>query len=170
MKLTAAQIFSTPGQIEENISKHLDVIRLAASKGADVLVFPELSLTGYEPELAQALAVQPADQRFDQFQLASDRYGMLIAVGAPTKGAIGTEISLLCFQPGLERTSYSSSSYTPTSYHSSPPVPSSLCSDTRIRCWRLPFATNHCRQIMRNKLQRQVLACTWQAWPNRKEA
>ncbi|NIK08937.1 putative amidohydrolase [Xanthomonas arboricola] len=107
MKLTAAQILSTPGQIEENISKHLDVIRLAASKGADVLVFPELSLTGYEPALAQALAVHPADQRFDPFQVASDRYGMLIAVGAPTKGAKGTEISMLCFQPGLERTSYS---------------------------------------------------------------
>lgn len=107
MKLTAAQILSTPGQIEENIGKHLDVIRLAASRGADVLVFPELSLTGYEPGLAQTLAVQPADQRFDQFQVASDRYGMLIAVGVPTKGAKGIEISMLCFQPGLERTSYS---------------------------------------------------------------
>ncbi|SYZ50751.1 Apolipoprotein N-acyltransferase [Xanthomonas arboricola pv. juglandis] len=107
MRLTAAQILSTPGRIEENIGKHLDVIRLAASKGADVLVFPELSLTGYEPALAQALAVHPTDQRFDQFQLASDRYGMLIAVGAPTKGAKGIEISMLCFQPGLPRTTYS---------------------------------------------------------------
>ncbi|MBB3834020.1 putative amidohydrolase [Xanthomonas arboricola] len=107
MKLAAAQILSTPGQIEENISKHLDVIRLAASKGADVLVFPELSLTGYEPGLAQALAVYPTDQRFDQFQVASDRYGMLIAVGVPKKGAKGIEISMLCFQPGLARTTYS---------------------------------------------------------------
>ncbi|QOY20097.1 carbon-nitrogen hydrolase family protein [Xanthomonas citri] len=107
MKLTAAQILSTPGQIEENIGKHLDVIRLAASKGADVLVFPELSLTGYEPGLAQALAVHPTDGRFDAFQVASDRHGMLIAVGVPTKGAKGTEISMLCFQPGLERTTYS---------------------------------------------------------------
>ncbi|WP_241239979.1 carbon-nitrogen hydrolase family protein [Xanthomonas sp. BRIP62418] len=107
MKLTAAQILSTPGQIEENISKHLDVIRLAASKGADVLVFPELSLTGYEPALAHALAVHPADQRFDPLQVASDQYGMLIAVGVPTKGAKGIEIGMICFQPGLERTSYS---------------------------------------------------------------
>jgi apolipoprotein N-acyltransferase len=30
-----------------------------------------------------------------------------IAVGAPTKGAKGTEISMITFQPGLERTSYS---------------------------------------------------------------
>jgi predicted amidohydrolase len=107
MKLTAAQILSTPGQIEENISKHLDVIRLAASRGADVLVFPELSLTGYELALAQALAVHPTDQRFDPLQVASDQYGMLIAVGVPTKGAKGMEISMLCFQPGLPRTTYS---------------------------------------------------------------
>ncbi|UUF00201.1 hypothetical protein NDY24_11365 [Xanthomonas hortorum pv. pelargonii] len=42
MKLTAAQILSTPGQIEENISKHLDVIQPGGEQGADVLVFPEL--------------------------------------------------------------------------------------------------------------------------------
>ncbi|CAD0299471.1 nitrilase-related carbon-nitrogen hydrolase [Xanthomonas hortorum] len=52
MKLIAAQISSIPGEIGKNISKHLDVIRLAASKDADVLIFPELSLTGYEPGLA----------------------------------------------------------------------------------------------------------------------
>ncbi|SON95769.1 MULTISPECIES: carbon-nitrogen hydrolase family protein [Xanthomonas] len=107
MRLTAAQILSTPGQIEENISKHLNVIRLPARKNADVLVFPELSLTGYEPALAQALAVHPIDGRFDAFQVASDRYGMLIAIGVPTKGAKGIEISMICFQPGLERTTYS---------------------------------------------------------------
>ncbi len=39
-----------------------------------------------------------------------------------------------------------SSSYTLTSYRSSPPVPSSLFSDTLISCWRLPFAMSHCRQ------------------------
>ncbi|MCC4616600.1 carbon-nitrogen hydrolase family protein [Xanthomonas campestris pv. asclepiadis] len=107
MKLVAAQILSAPGEIETNIGKHLDVIRLAAGKGADVVVFPELSLTGYEPGMAEALAVHPTDARLDAFQVLSDRHGMLIAVGAPTKGAKGTEIGMLCFQPGLERTAYS---------------------------------------------------------------
>ncbi|MDV2453151.1 carbon-nitrogen hydrolase family protein [Xanthomonas hortorum] len=107
MKLIAAQISSIPGEIEKNISKHLDVIRLAASEDADVLVFPELSLTGYEPGLAEALAVHPTDRRFNEFQVLSDRYGMLIAVGAPTKGTKGTEISMVCFQPGLARSTYS---------------------------------------------------------------
>lgn len=51
--------------------------------------------------------MHPIDRRFDDFQALSDRDGMLIAVGAPTKGTKGTEISMLCFQPRLERTSYS---------------------------------------------------------------
>ncbi|KAI2671508.1 carbon-nitrogen hydrolase family protein [Pseudomonas sp. TNT3] len=107
MKLIAAQIRSTPGDIEKNIARHLDVIHLAARQGANLLLFPELSVTGYEPRLAEALAVHPSDGRFDEFQVLSDRYGMLIAVGAPTKGLQGTEISMIAFQPGLERTAYS---------------------------------------------------------------
>jgi len=107
MKLIAAQIRSTPGDIEKNIARHLDVIHLAARQGANLLLFPELSVTGYEPRLAEALAVQPSDGRFDEFQVLCDRYGMLIAVGAPTKGLQGTEISMIAFQPGLERTAYS---------------------------------------------------------------
>lgn len=107
MKLIAAQILAVPGEVEKNIARHIDVIHLAASQGANLLLFPELSLTGYEPGLADVLAVHPSDSRFDEFQALSDRYGMLIAVGAPTKGTKGTEISMITFQSGLERTTYS---------------------------------------------------------------
>lgn len=107
MKLIAAQILPVPGEYEKNIARHIDVIHLAASQSANLVLFPELSLTGYEPRLAEVLAVHPSDSRFDEFQRLSDRYGMLIAVGAPTKGAKGTEISMISFQPGLERTCYS---------------------------------------------------------------
>lgn len=107
MKLIAAQILPVPGEYEKNISRHIDVIHLAASQSANLVLFPELSLTGYEPRLAEVLAVHPSDSRFDEFQRLSDRYGMLIALGAPTKGAKGTEISMISFQPGLERTCYS---------------------------------------------------------------
>ncbi|WP_223506461.1 carbon-nitrogen hydrolase family protein [Pseudomonas sp. GL-RE-29] len=107
MKLIAAQILPVPGEYEKNIAKHIDAIHLAARQGADLVLFPELSLTGYEPRLVEGLAVHPSDSRFDEFQRLSDRYGMLIAVGAPTKGSKGTEISMISFQPGLERMSYS---------------------------------------------------------------
>jgi predicted amidohydrolase len=107
MKLIAAQIRSTPGDIEKNIARHIDVIHLAARQGANLLLFPELSLTGYEPSLAQALAMHPGDCRLDKFQALSDQYGMFIAVGAPTKGSQGTEISMISFRPELERMAYS---------------------------------------------------------------
>lgn len=107
MKLVAAQIRPVPGEYEQNITRHIEIIHIAADQGATLVLFPELSLTGYEPRLAEALAVDPGDSRLDEFQTLSDQYGMLIAVGAPTKGPQGTEISLITFQPGRERTRYS---------------------------------------------------------------
>lgn len=107
MKLIAAQMLATPGNIEHNIARHEQIIHLAASHGADVLLFPELSVTGYEPQLAQALAMSPMDERLDGFQALSDRHGMLIAVGVPTRGQQGIEISMVTFQPGQVRSAYS---------------------------------------------------------------
>lgn len=107
MKLIAAQIRPVPGEYEKNIARHIEIIHVAAGKGATLVLFPELSLTGYEPELAEALAVDPGDSRFDDFQKLSDQHDILIAVGAPTRGSKGTEISMITFQPGRERASYS---------------------------------------------------------------
>jgi len=49
MKLTLAQaqINTRLGDIKTNLEKHLHYIREARQAGADLLVFPELSLTGY---------------------------------------------------------------------------------------------------------------------------
>lgn len=44
MKLIAAQIFLVAGDYEKNIAKHIDVIHLAASQGANLVLFLELSL------------------------------------------------------------------------------------------------------------------------------
>lgn len=107
MKLIAAQISSIPGDIEANIAKHVRVVHSAAGKGADVVVFPELSITGYDSRRAGALALLAGDNRFDVFQALSEQYGILIAIGAPLKGAAGTEIGMLVFQPGRARAAYS---------------------------------------------------------------
>lgn len=107
MKLIAAQISSTHGAIGQNLRKHLDVVERAAALGAELLVFPELSLSGYAPGLAREVAMAPGDPQLDVLQQASDRHAMLIAVGVPTQGREGIEISMLVFQPGLARTCYS---------------------------------------------------------------
>jgi len=52
--LAAAQICSRSRDMAANLQSHLELIRQAAQQGVQWLVFPELSLTGYElPNLAE---------------------------------------------------------------------------------------------------------------------
>ena len=57
LRVAAAQIDPTEADIAENLAKHIHYIELARERGVEVLVFPELSLTGYQvrsrtPDLA----------------------------------------------------------------------------------------------------------------------
>ncbi len=47
MNLALAQIATRLGNVEANLEKHLDFIQQAKAQKADLLLFPELSLTGY---------------------------------------------------------------------------------------------------------------------------
>ena len=47
IKVAVAQISSAPGFVEANVAHHLGAIAEARRDGADLLLFPELSLTGY---------------------------------------------------------------------------------------------------------------------------
>jgi predicted amidohydrolase len=76
--------------------------------GAQFIAFPELSLTGYEPRMAEELAIDLDDQRLLPFQLESDTHGVRIAVGVPTKAAeTKPRISLALFEPHRPRGVYS---------------------------------------------------------------
>ena len=107
MKICVAQTRPIIGDIQRNIEHHKNFIALVGSYGADTMIFPELSLTGYEPTLAEALATQPADKRFDDFQTISNTEQITIGVGIPTKTRTGICISLVLFQPHQARQTYS---------------------------------------------------------------
>ena len=107
MKICVAQSRPFKGDVLRNIETHLRLIEQAASAKVSHIIFPELSITGYEPGLAAELAMRSDDVRLDVFQTASDRYSMTIGVGVPTIGAAGILISMLVFQPGQERQAYS---------------------------------------------------------------
>lgn len=107
MKICAAQINSIPGNIQENIENHKKWINLAASFSADAVFFPELSLTGYEPNLAKKLAVNLDDKRLGVFQRISDSSHISIGIGAPTRHRNGICISMVIFQPKQKRRLYS---------------------------------------------------------------
>jgi len=74
---------------------------------ANAIFFPELSLTSYEPELAKKLATNQEDPRLDEFQTISNASNITIGLGIPTKGNSGIHISMILFQPGLPRQTYS---------------------------------------------------------------
>lgn len=60
MKVALAQINTKLGGVEENLQKHLILVDEACEKGADLLIFPELSLTGYVlQDLASTVAHRP---------------------------------------------------------------------------------------------------------------
>lgn len=107
MKICVAQTRPIKGDIQSNIHQHKKLIDLAVSNGADTIIFPELSLTGYEPELAKKLATHPEDSRLEDFQKISDAKQVTIGVGVPTRNHRGICISMVVFQPHQARQIYS---------------------------------------------------------------
>lgn len=107
MKVGIAQTRPITADIPRNIQQHKTQIAKAVSFGADILIFPELSLTGYEPTLAQILAVDPDDKKLAVFQQLSDTHRLIIGAGIPTRHGDDVCISMALFQPGKPRQLYS---------------------------------------------------------------
>jgi predicted amidohydrolase len=85
-KVAAAQVASIRGDIEANIAAHAAAIEAAAEHEVSVLIFPELSLTGYEPDLAAELAMSAVDSRLEPLRALARQHHMKVVVGAPLHG------------------------------------------------------------------------------------
>lgn len=107
MKICIAQSKSEKGNIQGNIENHLEFIERSIKLKADLIVFPELSITNYEPDLAKELATDLESNIFSPFQEISNKREITIGIGMPTKTTDGINISMLIFQPNKERTVYS---------------------------------------------------------------
>ena len=63
-KIALAQIDSVLGDVEKNVSHHLKFIKEAISKKAKLIVFPELSLSGYSiKDLVGEVAINLNDSK-----------------------------------------------------------------------------------------------------------
>lgn len=107
MKICVAQTKPVKGNIESNIDNHQSFIDLALSNEAEMIIFPELSITGYEPTLSKELATTVDDSRFDVFQKISDEQKIIIGIGVPTKADAGICITMVLFHPHRKRQWYS---------------------------------------------------------------
>ena len=97
MIIAAAQ--TNPGNqtIAENLEDHLRIIRRAANEGASLITFPEMSITGYQREKGQALAISEHDERLQPLRDAAVKHQMTIVAGAPVPTLEGLCISAFIF-------------------------------------------------------------------------
>ena len=106
MKIALAQTRPVKGDLLTNIGAHVHFIHQAAEQGADIIFFSELSLTGYEPQLAHVLATNQDNPHFDIFQEEADRYNISICAGVPIKAEKGIWIGMVIFSPNAARQTY----------------------------------------------------------------
>lgn len=78
-----AQTCSIKGGIVANVARHVALANEAARHGARLILFPELSLTGYEPALVAALALHADDAQLAPLRDAAMARNIAIVVGAP---------------------------------------------------------------------------------------
>lgn len=97
--IAAAQIAVSRGDLSGNLAAHTAAVVTAAAAGVSVLVFPELSLTGYEPDLAAALAFDPGDARLRELKELAVRHRVTFIAGAPVRTGGKPAIGALVFSP-----------------------------------------------------------------------
>lgn len=107
MKICLAQINPEIGNCSANIQNHIKWIEQAVDQQANLIIFPELSLTGYEPKFAKSLAMDPSDSQLKTFQILSDINDIVIAIGVPLKSERGITISMIFFHPYQPQQIYS---------------------------------------------------------------
>jgi NAD+ synthase (glutamine-hydrolysing) len=81
VKIALAQIATKLGDVSANLEKHLELIHQALATGAELIVFPELSLTGYclqdlVPNVAHKASVD--DSIFQQLLESSQKIDMVV--------------------------------------------------------------------------------------------
>ena len=100
LTVAAAQAVSARGDVKANLDQHCRLAELAADAGASVTVFPELSLTGYEPGIAAALAFSAEDERLKPLVDLADSRKVTLVVGAPVRLASGLHIGAFVIERG----------------------------------------------------------------------
>ncbi len=85
MRLALCQMNATVGDIAGNADRIREGVRGARGAGADLVLFPELALTGYPPEDLLLKEHFLADARTALLELAGEIHGVVAVVGFPER-------------------------------------------------------------------------------------
>jgi predicted amidohydrolase len=100
--IAVAQTCPVKGDVQANIEEHFRLAHLAAVEGAKVIVFPELSLTGYELTLGNELAFTEDDPRLSSLLNLAASQGTTLIIGAPVR--VGSLLHIGAFILSSDRT------------------------------------------------------------------
>ena len=103
MLLAAAQFKAVASGFSKNLEIHKKLVEAAATKSVRLVLFPELSLTGYELNLPKDLKFQCNDARLDSLQSLAIRHDIHLLVGVPCHSDGGIGIGQVLLRPNGQR-------------------------------------------------------------------
>ena len=106
MRIALAQFESRKGDIAYNLKRHIEYVKIAAREGADLIVFPELSLSGYEPTISAACSMDLFDERLSAIRSMARDNKICIALGLPLLSNSLPFIGMAFFQEDITVQSY----------------------------------------------------------------
>lgn len=94
MKIGLAQLNPVVGDIEGNIGKLESVVEEYSSRNVDLMIFPELFVTGYPPRdlLEKSWFIKKVEESVDDLKRISMKYpevGMIVGIPLPTGKQVG---------------------------------------------------------------------------------
>lgn len=85
--IAAAQSISVPGDLAANVERHCLLVEKAASAGVQLLLFPELALSGYEPDWVATCTVEPDGNELAPLRALARKHQITLVLGAPLRSA-----------------------------------------------------------------------------------
>lgn len=105
IRLAAAQTVDK-NDFQSNLIQHCKFIEAAGREGVELLVLPELSLTGYHQEQGESRAIDLSDRRLDPLREASTRTKVTVIAGFPIRVNDKLFIASAIFTPDKQVKSY----------------------------------------------------------------
>jgi predicted amidohydrolase len=118
--IAVAQTCPVPGDVQANLGEHVRLAHLAATEGATVVVYPELSLIGYELPLGPDLAFSEGDPRLAPLLDLAASQETILVVGAPVRVGSSLHIGAFILYPSRRTELY-------TKHHLGAFPPSASC-------------------------------------------
>lgn len=108
IRIAGAQSISVAGNISANVQMHLEFIAAARQAQVSLLVFPELSLCGYQLPMLHECLLHADDSRLTAIRDMAFEAKMTVVIGAPVANDIsmGPAIGAISFFPDRTHSNY----------------------------------------------------------------